>query len=188
MEKLRENSTKKGKRGSIDLKLVWKNQKIRKSILLHALFWLSVWENQSSWNLIIFLEYLDWKTWSLEWFRPSAFGLGPKTFLTPCFSILILKKNIKLHLDKFSTHFVRTMREGKYHFSGLENIYFCRVTWKEKNRVGTSFSKGQLFIFWDQQDSCLSSAVRLDGPGDQGDGKVGPRKISFLKNFCLLSG
>ena len=110
------------------------------------------------------------------------------TFLTPCFSILILKKNIKLHLDIFSTHFVRTMREGKYHFSGLENIYFCRVTWKEKNRVGTSFSKGQLFIFWDQQDSCLSSAVRLDGPGDQGDGKVGPRKISFLKNFCLLSG
>ena len=114
--KLGEIVGKRGKWGSIDLKLVWKNQKIRKSILLHALFWLSVWENQSAWNLIIFLEYLDWKTWSLEWFRPSAFGLGPKTFLTPCFSILIPKKKLELYLKKFFSHFEWTMREGKYHF------------------------------------------------------------------------
>ena len=68
------------------------------------------------------------------------------------------------------------------------NIYSCRVTRKERNRVGTKFSEGQLFIFRDRQDSCLPSAARLDSPGDQGKGKVGPRKILFLQDFSFLSG
>ena len=69
-----------------------------------------------------------------------------------------------------------------------ENIYSSRVTQKERNRVGTKFSEGQLFIFRDRQDSCLPSAARLDSPGDQGKGKVGPRKILFLQDFSFLSG
>ena len=68
------------------------------------------------------------------------------------------------------------------------NIYSSRVTRKERNRVGTKFSEGQLFIFRDRQDSCLPSAARLDSPGDQGKGKVGPRKILFLQDFSFLSG
>ena len=69
-----------------------------------------------------------------------------------------------------------------------KNIYSSRVTRKERNRVGTKFSEGQLFIFRDRQDSCLPSAARLDSPGDQGKGKVGPRKILFLQDFSFLSG
>ena len=67
-------------------------------------------------------------------------------------------------------------------------IYSSRVTRKERNRVGTKFSEGQLFIFRDRQDSCLPSAARLDSPGDQGKGKVGPRKILFLQDYSFFSG
>ena len=47
---------------------------------------------------------------------------------------------------------------------------------KEWNQGGTKLSKGQLFTFRGQQDSCLPSTAMLDSPEDQGKGKVGPRK------------
>ena len=70
----------------------------------------------------------------------------------------------------------------------IRNIYSSRVTRKERNRVGTKFSEGQLFIFRDRQDSCLPSAARLDSPEDQGKGKVGPRKVLFLQEYNFLQG
>ena len=53
---------------------------------------------------------------------------------------------------------------------------------KEWNQGGTKLSNGQLFTFWDWQDSCLPSAARLDSPEDQRKGKVGPRKVLFLQD------
>ena len=35
-------------------------------------------------------------------------------------------------------------------------------------------------------DSCLPSAARLDSPGDQGKGKVGPKKVLFLQNSTFF--
>ena len=59
---------------------------------------------------------------------------------------------------------------------------------KEWIRVRTKLVAGELFTFRDRQDSCLPSAARLDSPGDQGKGKVSPRKILFLQDFSFLSG
>ena len=61
---------------------------------------------------------------------------------------------------KTNEHFCKIFQLHK------KNIYSSRVTRKERNRVGTKFSEGQLFIFRDRQDSCLPSAARLDSPGD----------------------
>ena len=49
----------------------------------------------------------------------SAFGLDLKKNLGFHFSILIHKKIFKLHLDNFSKHFVKTMREGKNQSLGV---------------------------------------------------------------------
>ena len=53
---------------------------------------------------------------------------------------------------------------------------------KEWNWGGTKLSEGQLFTFRDRQDSCLPRAARLDSPGDQGKGKVGPN----VRMLCTL--
>ena len=101
---------------AINLYLSWKNQKIRKSTLLHSLFWLSVWK--------IFprvIWYFSWISWLEKWRprnipRSRAAPSTSKRTSASIFPISISKKNIKLHLEKFSTHFIRTMHEGKYHF------------------------------------------------------------------------
>ena len=62
-----------------------------------------------------------------------------------------------------------------------------RVTLKERNQVGTKFSEGKPFNIRDRQDSSLPSAARPDSPGDEGKGKVDPRKIFFLQDSSFLS-
>ena len=59
---------------------------------------------------------------------------------------------------------------------------------KERIRGRTKLSEGQLFTFRDRQDSCLPSAARLDSPGDQGKGKVGPKKVLFFQEYDFFQG
>ena len=59
---------------------------------------------------------------------------------------------------------------------------------KEWNQGGTKLSEGQLFTFRDRQDNCLPSAARLDSPGDQGKGKVGPKKVLFFQEYNFFRG
>ena len=59
---------------------------------------------------------------------------------------------------------------------------------KERIRGRTKLSEGQLFTFRDRQDSCLPSAARLDSPGDQGKGKVGPKKVLFFQKYDFFQG
>ena len=59
---------------------------------------------------------------------------------------------------------------------------------KEWIRGRTKLSEGQLFTFRDRQDSCLPSVARLDSPGDQGKGKVGPKKVLFFQKYDFFQG
>ena len=95
---------------------IGKNQNIRKSTLLHSLFITQCLDNLSSCNLKFFLCISIEKMEASEHSEVSAFGLDLKKNLGFIFSILIHRKIFKLHLDNFSKHFVKTMREGKYHF------------------------------------------------------------------------
>ena len=97
--------------------LIGKNQKIRKSTLLHSLFLTQCLDNLSLCNLKIFqcisIEKMEPR--NIPRSRPSA--STSKRTSASIFSILIHRKIFKLHSDKLSKHFVKTMREGKYHRS-----------------------------------------------------------------------
>ena len=65
-----------------------------------------------------------------------------------------------------------------------EGIYIpLTLPLKERIRGKTKLSEGQLFTFRDGQDSCLPSEARLDSLGDQGKGKVGPKKVLFFQKY-----
>ena len=64
--------------------------------------------------------------------RPSA--STSKRTSASLFSILIHRKIFKLHSDKLSKHFVKTMREGKYHF-----LLICKLLLLEEG-VGKSLT------------------------------------------------
>ena len=71
----------------------------------------------------------------------------------------------------------------------LQGIYIpLTLPLKERIRGRTKLSEGQLFTFRDRQDSCLPSAARLDSPGDQGKGKVGPKKVLFFQEYDFFQG
>ena len=53
-----------------------------------------------------------------------ALTLTSKRTAAAIFSISIPKKNLKLQSENFLEHFVRTMREGKYHYRSLILIAF----------------------------------------------------------------
>ena len=95
--------------------VIRKNQKIRKSSLLHSLYLSQCLEKMSLCNLKIFLciSIEKWKPRIIPRSRPSA--STSKRTLASLFSILIHRKISKLHLDNFSKHFVKTMCEGKDH-------------------------------------------------------------------------
>ena len=84
-------------------------------------------------------------------------------------------------------------KEGSGHptrdFASHPGIYIpLTLPLKERIRGRTKLSEGQLFTFRDRQDSCLPSAARLDSPGDQGKGKVGPKKVLFFQEYDFFQG
>ena len=104
----------------------------------------SVLEKLSSCNLKIFLcisiEKREPRT--IPRSRPSA--STSKRTSASIFSILIHRKIFKLHLDNFSKHFVKTMREGKDHSPTVTKIFH----WADKNRAFSTFRVNFWGNYW----------------------------------------
>ena len=89
-----------------DRLVIRKFKKMRKSTLLHLLF--DLVNGKFSWVS----QLKTWRPRTIPRSWPAA--STSKSTLASMFSILIPKKIFQLHLEKFSTHFIKTMREGKY--------------------------------------------------------------------------
>ena len=89
-------------------------------------------------------------------------------------------------LNKNGCKLANPPTNSQHEFKGI--YILLGLPMKEWNWGGTKLSKGQLSTFQDRQDSCLPSAARLDSPGDQGKGKVGPKKVLFFQEYDFFQG